>query len=500
MIFSEPDSAKPEVLDLQQFIPSPQACASMDQACAQRLHVVPIALLAGDDGQVLLVATSSSNDFTQRERLRKHVLPSIQIRWCLVASDQISQALQRCYGRTYSEQELLIVCQNEEASKRAAQEDENYFIGLLECILRSASRHNASDIHFSPGPQLVRVRFRLDGVLHDFLNLHSVAYVGLLVRLKVISSMDIAESRLPQDGQFQQLIDGVEVNFRVSTFPAQTGENTVLRLIGDHTRLRCLADLNLDADVQQALERVAARPDGLIVVCGPTGSGKSTTLFALLAEKDKHGLNIMTLEDPVEQVVAGVTQTGMDDSRMWGYSQALRAVLRQDPDVLLVGEVRDHESCVMALRAVMTGHQVFTTVHSNNAHGALARLLELGAQPGALASGLSMVMSQRLLRLSCKFCTSDNSRANQDCGHCHGTGFEGRQVIVETLLITAELAECLSRRESMSKIEALSREQGFVSLEEQALELIETGRVSNTEVFRVLGIAGKEPNPQSGQL
>lgn len=477
-----------DTVDLLQLIPSPEAIGCIELECARRLQVVPIALLRSEGKSMLVVACGVATDFTQRERLRKHVDKQIELRWCLAANDQIRSAIERCYRHSFSEKQLLADCQCAESATHAARNDERFYICLLEHILLRATRRNASDIHFSPDDQAVVVRFRLDGVLHHYADIHPAAYLGLLVRLKVIAKLDIAETRLPQDGHFQQLIDGVRINFRASSFPVNGGEKIVLRLIGEHTQLQTLRDLKLQDTVRAALTKVAARPDGLILVCGPTGSGKSTTLFAMLTEKDKTGLNIMTLEDPVEHVVSGVSQTSIDESRAWGYSRALRAVLRQDPDVLLVGEVRDQESCSMTLRAVMTGHQVFTTVHANTAHSALVRLLELGALPGVLAAGLAMIVSQRLLRLSCPACGGVGESQCVDCKCCHRTGFVGRQIIAEILPMTPELAEGITQGQSMSMLEHISRRQGFVGLIEQANHLVKKGLVSQDEVHRVLGV------------
>jgi len=456
----------PRYLDLTNLIPSPSAVACIDSACASRHKVVPLALIEHSGSQTLLLATADIQDFTLRERLRKYVAPHIAMQWCQVAARQIDDAIERCYQKSSSIQDLLINAQCALPATTQFLNNDNFYIHLLESILLLAYQQNASDVHFSPGADNVSVRFRLDGVLQHLGSVHIHAYQGLLVRLKVVAGLDIAEARLPQDGQFQHLIDGYYINFRASTFPVSGGENTVLRLIGEHTQLHSLSDLKLDNSVQQIVSRVCANPDGMIVVCGPTGSGKSTTLFAMLAEKDETELNIMTLEDPVEHRVTGITQTRIDDSRGFSYSKALRAILRQDPDVLLVGEVRDQDSCAMALRAVMTGHQVFTTVHANSAHGALIRLLELGAQPGVLAVGLSMILSQRLLRLGCKNCV-DSAMPEPDCDQCHGSGYAGRQVITEVLVITPGLSECIARGGSMAELKTLSRQQGFVELAEQ---------------------------------
>jgi general secretion pathway protein E/type IV pilus assembly protein PilB len=505
-------------VQLQRLIPSPEACACLDEAAARRLAVVPLARWPGSSHDQLVVACATPCDQTVRDRLARQLPRNIRPLILQAEGHDINVALDRCYASADFSAQLISVCQSRSPALRVINEQPDFLVRLLDWILLCASRQRASDIHLSPESLCLHIRFRIDGVLRSFATLSSAVHSGLQVRMKILASMDIAESRCPQDGQFSRLIDAHDIDFRVSCFPTVAGQNTVLRLLHQQCRLDTLAGLQLPAATHADLASLVKRPDGLLVICGPTGSGKSTTLHALLNERDTASLNIMTLEDPVEQVLPGVRQSTIDAAHGLNYSQGVRALLRQDPDVLLIGEIRDTHSCAMALRAVMSGHQVLTTVHASSALAGLSRLRELGAMPAMLASNLVAIASQRLMRKRCDGCcdavrearrkTAEDMRRNAcaeafgqtGCSQCHGTGYRGRQVIMELLVITPAVAAQVAADASHQSLLACALRENFVPLHDQGKRLVDQGISSSEELERVLGSRIDTVSPHSVQV
>ena len=491
MIRVSTPTAIPETLELQKLIPCPEAIATLAVTNARRLGVLPVATWIENDSRALLIACADNSDTSQRERVARLVDPLYQLHFINCPMQQLQHAIDECYRVRPSLEQMLSMAG--EYTQTGAGEDffENFQIEFVNALLMKAVRMRASDIHLSPDTCGLTIRLRIDGVLIDFAILDIALLKRLVVRLKIMASLDIAETRFAQDGQFGRLIDGHSVDFRMSTFPTTDGENTVLRLIDPQRHLGSLVDLAVPDAQMSRLSRLMHQPDGLIVVCGPTGAGKSTTLFALLAELDKSSLNIMTLEDPVEHRVPGIRQTTIDASRQWGYAQGLRALLRQDPDVLMIGEIRDTESCAMALRAVSTGHQVLTTIHASCAHSALHRLRELDASGGALALSLKAIVAQRLVRRCCQVCDG----VGYPCTKCHGIGYHGRQVVMELLEITPEIASMLAGNANVEDIFKVSALEGFKKMQKHAAELIGAGITSQEEINRVLVSDQHEASP-----
>lgn len=481
------DSATPTpVVCLKNLIPSPEAVACLPELFARRLMCVPMALdvVGAERKKELLLASVQPSDVVLRERVIRQLPAEWSVRFVLADESDINPALEKCYSQSLQGRALLNSC-----LVNAPDADEQYIktksaAGIVEAVLLHAYRERASDVHLSRCTDGVRIRFRIDGVLNGRLMLRQEFYSELVGRMKILAHMDIAEARHPQDGQFSQLIDNELVDFRVSLFPTINGENIVIRVLRANATQSGIESLALPAPIQQKLLECLHKPNGLIVFCGPTGSGKSTSLHALLSELDRESLNIMTLEDPVETVSPGIQQTSIDASRSLGYAECLRALMRQDPDVLLLGEVRDSSSCQMTLRAVMTGHSVLTTVHANNAVGAIDRLIELGANRKAVASHLLCIAAQRLIRKRCFACEGVWS----DCNVCGGSGFHGRQAVVELLVVTSTLSALISAEAAQQTIIDEAMRSGFVPLSVQADLLVRQGISTSQEVSRVLGL------------
>jgi len=464
------ESLSPVPLCLSNFIPSPEAVACMPESVARRLLCVPIArnMKGRVQEEELLIASAHREDAILHERVSRQMPLNMQVRFVLADESAIVLALEKCYSGSLMGRELLAACSNNASSNLIQQLEINVSVQLVEAILLCACRERASDIHLSPCVDGVRVRYRIDGLLCEQYVLRDSFYVELVGRIKILAQMDIAITRQPQDGQFSQLIDNELVDFRTSLFPLVKGENTVIRVLRPRQSQRGVGALELPEKVEGQLLSCLQEPSGLIVFCGPTGSGKSSSIHALLSELDQTSLNIMTLEDPVEQHSPGIQQTSIDSARSLGYAEGLRAVMRQDPDVLLIGEVRDSSSCQMMLRAVMTGHSVLTTVHAKNVFGAIDRLIELGVSREMLASHLLCIAAQRLIRKRCSQC----SGVNKKCLLCGGGGYFGRQAIVELLVITSEIAELISSCAERKIVLGAAQRLGFVSLHEQVESLI----------------------------
>ena len=467
-------------LDPEEFVPDDRAVDCLPESFARRHCVLPLSL--DPQSRELVVVLSDATDVLLRDRLERLVAP-VSVAFRLANTADIFTALNRCYGVCVSLDGILNDIDKGDACHSAAGDSYQVpVVRLVDAILRDAVTQRASDIHLSPEEHYFRIRYRIDGMLVSVRCLHRRYWAAIVVRLKVLSGMDIAESRLPQDGHISRRINGDLIDFRVSSFPVRTGENLVLRVLDKRRGIRRLAELELPAEQLTVLNDLIRKPQGMILVCGPTGSGKTTTLYALLREHDD-ALNIMTLEDPIEYPMLRIRQTSVGAMHKLDYSSGVRALLRQDPDVLLIGEIRDSDSCAMAFRASMCGHQVLTTVHAPDAIGALIRLAELGAEQSALATAVSGIVAQRLLRRCCPHCDGQL----QGCAECNGSGYKGRVVLLETLQITPTLAQEIRQQADGHMLLQCALQEGMRPLRQNASAMVAQGLTNQREVIRVLG-------------
>ena len=385
-------------------------------------------------------------------------------------------------------------------------------VQVVNAMLAEAVRAGASDVHVESLSDGLRVRLRLDGVLHDTQQLPRGFQAGVLSRLKVLAGLDIAERRLPQDGRARVRAGDREIDVRVSTLPALHGESVVLRLLdgGGGGSTRGLGELGFAADMHERLSRMLARSSGLVLVTGPTGSGKTTTLYAALAERSTPGVKVVTVEDPVEYRLDGIVQLPVNPKAGFGFPGALRAILRHDPDVILVGEMRDTETAEIAVQAALTGHLVLSTLHTTDATGALARLVEMGVPRYLVAATLHGVLAQRLVRTVCDSCgewrepraeeralVADQHdagrgtaiarvRDGRGCPSCAGTGFRGRAAIAELLVLDEAFRAAFVADASLDALRSSARARGVASLRDDGLRLVAEGRTTIDEVVRVV--------------
>lgn len=373
-------------------------------------------------------------------------------------------------------------------------------------ILELALSRGASDIHLEPGKERLGVRCRVDGVLQALPPLSRNLQEPVISRFKILAGMDIGEKRLPQDGRFQGTWQGKQVDVRVSSLPTLFGEKLVLRLLNRETIQLDLEKLGISEENLKKLRQVLRQPHGLFLVTGPTGSGKSTTLYAALSSLDRERQNIITVEDPIEYQLAGITQVAVKPKIGLTFARCLRSILRQDPDTIMVGEIRDGETAAMSIHAALTGHRVFSTLHTNTAAGAVNRLLDMGVEPYLAASALQAVAGQLLVRRLCPYCKKAYEVGESDwesrylqlkeprilyraegCDHCRHTGYTGRLPLQEVLLVTETLRRGIAERRSESELVALARQEGMRTLLEDGREKVLLGETSCAELLRVLG-------------
>jgi general secretion pathway protein E len=392
----------------------------------------------------------------------------------------------------------------EETSDLLDSEDDAPIIRLLNAILAESLKENASDIHIEPYEKESLVRFRLDGVLSTVLKPSSQITPLLISRIKVMSKLDIAEKRLPQDGRMTVKLGGRSIDLRISTMPSSHGERVVMRLLDKDAGKLKVDDLGMPSETSAQLDDLIRRPHGIILVTGPTGSGKTTTLYAGLQQMDRQGRNIMTVEDPVEYDLPGISQTQINLRAGMTFARGLKAILRQDPDVILIGEIRDGETAEIATQSSLTGHLVLSTLHTNTAAGAITRLQDLGVDSFLLASTIRGILSQRLLRKLCPHCKrpSEPNEFNRGllklkpgqkvfeangCEKCNSTGYAGRQALFELVTVDSSLQSLIHENAGEIELEAKIREQ-VPSIREAGFGLVRDGLTTIEEVLRVTSV------------
>jgi len=378
-------------------------------------------------------------------------------------------------------------------------------VHLSRVLVCDAIKLQASDIHIEPGPHEMRVRLRVDGVLRDHLQLPRWMHAGLVSRIKILAKLDIAQQRLPQDGRIRVQHDGLDVDLRVSTLPTHFGEKVVLRLLGS-ARTPTLHALGLSDSETASIDDALSQPQGLILVTGPTGAGKSTTLYSMLARRQSAEVNIVTIEDPIEYQVTGLNQVQVDVKAGLTFASCLRAILRQDPDVILVGEVRDLETAEIAFQAALTGHLVFSTLHTNGSLAAIERLIDLGLRPLLFTSATNLIVAQRLARRICTNCREPYLPApamlqrlhleagrfefqhGRGCALCGQTGYSGRVGIFEILRLTPRLRELVTRSAAASELRDAATAGGTRFLLDDGLDKVRQGLTTVEEILRVIRI------------
>jgi type II secretory ATPase GspE/PulE/Tfp pilus assembly ATPase PilB-like protein len=503
-----------ESIDLAQVVADAEALRLVPQEFARRHRVLPIAW--DPDERTLTVATTGLFNVVALDQLRAMLGPRVELKTLLAAEAQLEDFIDQFYGFELSVDGILREIETGEIDYQSLQaigdEYTQPMVRLVNALLVDAVKRGASDIHLEPEYAFLRIRFRIDGVLEQVRSLHKTYWPGIAVRIKVMSEMNIAETRAPQDGRISLTLNGRPIDFRVSTQPTIHGENIVLRVLDREKSIINLERMNLAPESMPKLRLMLARPEGILVVTGPTGSGKTTTLYSLLAEINDETVNIMTLEDPVEYPLNLMRQTSVNEAIKMDFANGIRSIMRQDPDIILVGDVRDQETAEMAFRAAMTGHQVFTTLHTNSALGAFPRLLDIGIQPDIMSGNIIGVIAQRLVRVLCPFCKEAYLPSPEErkllgtrgaaatgvslyrpvgCKQCGNKGFKGRMAIMEILVMDSDLDELVARRATTRELRTLALSKGFRPLAEEGVSRVLDGSTTIGEVARAVDLTGR---------
>ena len=471
----------------------------------RRHTAVPIAV---EDGRLVLAMADPANVFAIDD-IRS--VSGMDVRPVVATRSDVLATIDRCYRADDALDDLSLALESEEeddlSSVKEIVEDAP-IVKFVNLLITQAIADRASDIHLEPAEHDLRVRFRIDGVLHEVMRSPKAIQSGVISRLKIMADINIAERRIPQDGRLSVTAQGRKVDLRVATLPTVWGEKVVMRILDTSTARLDLADLGFSAGNFSRYAESYLKPYGMILVTGPTGSGKSTTLYATLNIVNRAEVNIITVEDPVEYRLAGINQVQTNQKAGLTFSAALRSILRSDPDVVLIGEIRDHETAQIAVEAALTGHLVLSTLHTNDAPSAVTRLTEMGIEPFLVGSAVDCVLAQRLARKLCAKCrdpyqpTPDALRAAKfpwnegdepptlyraaGCPACSHTGYHGRLALHEVMQVSEEIERLAVERASASAIDSVARAQGMVSLREDGMAKVSAGITSLDEVLRVV--------------
>lgn len=466
----------------------------------------------------ILVATSDVLDLDSLEELRHLLKKTICPIYC--PKGVLEAAIERCYQQKEEETKRFFSDLEKESPSLkddAAQEeydlleqsDQNPVIRMVNSLLVEAIGQGASDIHFEPTEEGLSVRYRIDGVLLKRHVPPREYQLQILTRIKVMAKMDIAEHRLPQDGRIKLKHGGREIDFRVSTLPIVYGERIVLRILDKGNVLLGLDRIGMEENVLKRFRKLIHMPEGIVLVTGPTGSGKTTTLYSSLSEINASEMNIITIEDPVEYKLSGISQMNVNRRIELDFAKGLRHILRQDPDVIMIGEIRDKETAEIAIQSSLTGHLVLSTLHTNDAPSALTRLADMGIEPYLLASSILGVLAQRLVRCICPHCKSQYVPSKEElhelglkkdqlsegvlakgkgCVHCFGTGYKGRCGIYELMLMTSRIKGQVLKSQDAEELRRVALTQEMISLFQQGVALVREGMTTSAEVLRVTRI------------
>ena len=475
---------------------------------ARKYGVVPLNLKSG----VITIATNDPLDFTCLEDLS--IITGLEIKTVVSSTSEIDKAINRVYSRRSADEIIndikdeygvanAVSMEAADDASMAERVDSAPVVKLVNNLIFDAFQQNASDIHIEPEESITRVRYRIDGDLQLHNEFSADVHQLIITRIKIISGMNIAEKRIPQDGSFQFKSEFFTFDIRVSSLPTPYGEKIVLRLLGADRNIDYnLASLGLSEYTQEIIYKAMRLPHGILLVTGPTGSGKTTTLYSMLAQLADVKKAIVTIEDPIERKFNGITQVQVNARSGLTFANGLRSILRQDPDTIMIGEIRDGETAEIAIRAAITGHFVLSTIHTNDALSTVVRLVDMGVEPFLVASSVKCVISQRLVKKVCPNCKREHSVTFEDnlllhtdlktafkgngCTECNQTGYQGRTAVFEIILIDSKLQELIADKANMDDLKAYARDKKMRMLREEVLDLINSGVTTVEEGIRIL--------------
>jgi type IV pilus assembly protein PilB len=487
------ESSGVEQFDPGKMMVDPEAVAKVPKDVAARLQVLPITF----DEKVVLVAMTDPHDVVVQDKLRQYFPRGVTVKPLLCSPKVLADAIDNAYGYATTVDAILQELETGQVDLSTVTEDQGYahpIVRLINALVYDAVKVGASDLHFEPEENFVRLRLRIDGVLREVQTFHKEYWNAMAQRMKIISDMNIADKLNPQDGRFGLNVGGRTADFRVASLPTVYGENMVLRVLDKSAGIKTLNELGFSDHNLSLIKKSLARPEGIIIVTGPTGSGKTTSLYSMINAVNSPEVNIMTLEDPVEYSLPLIRQAAVRESSGLTFANGVRALLRQDPDIIFIGEVRDGPTAEQALKAAMTGHQVFTTLHTNDCFGAIPRLIDLGLQPGMIAGAIIATYAQRLVRRLCPHCKKAVTASPEECkllgvdgskpptihhavgcSRCGNLGYKGRVAVAEILLFDDDLDDALAANAPKSTLKALAKKKGFRSMADDGVEKILAG-------------------------
>lgn len=496
------------VFDPKATILDTDALSLIDKKMALKHMMLPFALADG----VLEVAMVDPYDVVALDTLKNKIPKGIKLNPNITTPNVLNDAIESAYGFASSVKAILKELEGTSEDDlddiTTLDEEQAYshpLVRLVNALIFEAVKLGASDLHFEPEENFVRLRYRVDGVLVTAQILHKQHWKGISQRIKLLSKLNIADKLSAQDGRFPMFLMGRGIDFRVSTLPTVYGENIVMRVLDKQAGILPLADLGFSEHNLKLIEKAQRRPEGIIIVTGPTGSGKTTSLYSMLNEINTVDVNIQTLEDPVEYNLPMIRQSQVREGIL-EFADGIRAILRQDPDVILIGEIRDQITAGMALQASMTGHQVYTTLHTNDSLSALPRLYDLGMKPGMLAGSITAIFAQRLARLLCNSCKEPHTATPEEleilgvsnadlfkpkqggCDQCMGQGYKGRTAIVEIVVFDEGLDDLMAAGANKGEIKKAAVNNGFKTLREDAIQKVLEGKTSLEAISKVVDI------------
>jgi len=491
-------------MNLEDYVIDAELTRLIPESIANKYKVVPLFKIM----DTLTVGMADPSDIQALDHVRR-ISKAGSVDPVLVSSKSIEKVLDFYYGQGNSVEEIVKSIEKKKmpADKGFLMEsaEEPPVIKLVNILISEAVKDRVSDIHIEPEMEALRVRYRIDGILHEVHSLPKKLQNAVISRVKILAEMDIAESRRPQDGKISLKLENKDLDIRVSTFPTVHGENVVMRLLDRSSILLGLKDLGFSKDNLEIFSRMILQPNGIILVTGPTGSGKTTTLYSALSTISSMEKNIITIEDPVEYELPLIRQTQVNPKADITFANGLRSILRQDPDVIMVGEIRDKETAEVAIQASLTGHLVFSTLHTNDASSSLTRLIDMGLEPFLISSSLILVVAQRLVRQICPKCKEEYSPTpaaledlgldikakffrGKGCPLCKNTGFSGRIGIFEVLVLNETIRKMVEEKNSADAIKKKAVELGMKTLREDGLEKAKAGLTTIEEILRATEI------------
>lgn len=490
-------------LDLKKYHIHADIPRLISERLAKRLSLIPV---KKEGGKLIVAMTDPLNIFAIDD---VKIATGLEIIPAIATRQNIEDAIARYYGKESAEEAIKDFGKDydlegiEELESNSLNDVSNApMVRLVNSFIKQAVKLRASDIHIEPSEDNLRIRYRIDGDLQEIMTVAKSAHLAVVSRIKIIGKMDIAEKRLPQDGRIEMIVEGREIDMRISVLPTVFGEKVVIRLLDRSSYVLSKSELGFTKENMQVFDSIVKNPYGIILVTGPTGSGKTTTLYAALKEINHINRNIVTVEDPVEYRLPGINQVQVNNKAGLTFASGLRAILRQDPDVIMIGEIRDPETAQIAVRASITGHLVLSTMHTNDTSSTVTRLMDMGIEPYLVSSSIVGVIAQRLIKKVCESCkytymASPSDKAllglgedthlhrGRGCNSCNYTGYKGRQAVQEIMPVTESIRKLIDDRASIDTIRKTASSNGMTSLKENCKKLVLQGVTTVEELIRI---------------